>query len=185
MRVRDGRETEVPMAGSDSGEERRTRRTPGETRNYFKELGARHRNGLFEIGDAINEAIRQHGDKAHAWFPDFGLADNTLLQAARVAERWPVASRFPELGYTFHRDAGLDLDIARPILRATLKNGWTRDQMREALRSLKESVGKGVASKSRISRLAHMTLQSSRNPEKQPSESKSETSSISEEAKRS
>lgn len=110
--------------------------TPGEWKKNFKSLGEKHRHSMFDIGDQVNECVRQHGEKAYQLIESIGLATDTVLQAARVAERWPLGSRFNSLGYAYHRDAGLDMDVARPLLECAVRNGWSRDTFRAARKEL-------------------------------------------------
>jgi hypothetical protein len=110
--------------------------TVGEWRNKFAVLGKTHRMAGFEIGWAILECVEQHGDKAYQWMMDLGLAENTLLSMARLAERWPREEVDTDLGFAYYRDAGLDKEFAEKLLAATKKNGWSREQMRKAKKEL-------------------------------------------------
>jgi len=105
----------------------------------FKKLGARHRMTGFEIGDAILKAEKELGGDAYQAMLKSGLAESTLLDMSRIAERWPVKERDSELGYIYYRDAGGDKVIAQKLLASVKKNSWSREEMRRAKRILEKT----------------------------------------------
>jgi len=72
-----------------------------------------------------------------------GLADSTLLDMARISERWPKKTRDESLGYAYYRDAGSDIEIATKLLRAAKERGWSRDQVRKARRLVEKYLEEG------------------------------------------
>ena len=112
----------------------------GTWKEIFRELGKTHRMAGFEIGWSILECVRQHGDQAYQWMLELGLAENTLLGMARVAERWPREEVDTAMGFAYYRDAGLDKEFATKLIEATKKNGWSREQMRRAKKDLEQEL---------------------------------------------
>ena len=112
----------------------------GSWKEIFKELGDSHRMGLFHIGDAILECERQYGESAPEFVAYSQLSVSQLLDASRVALAFPPEVRDVSLGFHMYRDAGADMSIARAILSAASRNGWSREQLRAAKKALKEEL---------------------------------------------
>lgn len=72
------------------------------------------------------------------------LSDTQLYDLDRVARLWPVETRSYPLPWSYYRDAGSDMEVAHKILRATVANGWSREQMRHARRMLIARVGEDL-----------------------------------------
>lgn len=106
----------------------------------FKRLGLLSRMIGFQIGDLILDAEEHIGTKTYQAMLETGLADSTLMDFSRVADRWPEGTRREKLGFAYHRDAGSDMEIAERLLRAAEDNGWSREQLRKAKKQLEEVV---------------------------------------------
>jgi hypothetical protein len=85
------------------------------------------------------ECIKEMGDKAYTLFPIMGMSENTLYQMVRVSEFWPKEERDLRLSFSYYRDAGTGPE-AKQIIQAALRNGWSRDQLRAARKSLRKEV---------------------------------------------
>lgn len=114
--------------------------TKTQWKNVFKVLGERHRMGLFYLGDAILECERQMGESSAELVAYSQLSVSQLLDSSRVAVAFPAPGRNTSLGFHLYRDAGSEMSIARPLLEAASRKGWSRDQLRSARRELVKAI---------------------------------------------
>jgi hypothetical protein len=91
----------------------------------------------WEIGDALNAMEDWYGERVYGKI-ECRLPDSMLYDFARLARQWPPEDRKWDLPWSYYRDCGSDLALARRILAMTAKNGWSREQMRKALREAKK-----------------------------------------------
>ena len=107
------------------------------TKSELLGLIADFRSLPWEIGDAMVELERDLGARAFAVFQETGLSDAQLYDLIRMAHMWAPAERNIDLSWSYYRDAGADKEVARRLLEATHRNGWSREQLRKALRAIR------------------------------------------------
>lgn len=115
--------------------------TRAEWKARFREMGVEARTALFKLGDMMIEAERETGEEAATLADETGLPREQLLDIIRVATIFPPDKRQPLLPWSYHRDAGSDPDLARALLDAAVRNGWSRKGMRAALREMRARLG--------------------------------------------
>jgi hypothetical protein len=96
---------------------------------------------MFYMGDAIHIAEHQLGESAPDVIQYSGLSVSECEDAERLARTFPPGTRYKDLPWSYHRDAGSDVEIAAQLLQAALNNDWSRDQLREARKELLSRLG--------------------------------------------
>ena len=109
------------------------------TRHKLRALARAYRRLPWMMGDALNDMEDERGEEANAYLQqDTGLSEAQLYDFARVARHWPPEDRVFHLPWSFYRDAGTEIGVARRVLASTVKMGWSREQMRACLRKIRE-----------------------------------------------
>lgn len=102
-------------------------------------LARAYRRLPWMIGDAMIALEGEKGEKAFGKFGrETGLSEYQLYDMMRLATMWPQEARVYDLPWSYYRDAGGDRWVANKVLGATIKNGWSRAQMRRCLKLLRE-----------------------------------------------
>ena len=108
-------------------------------RAKLRGLARAYRRMPWLIGDALNEAVYRDEGRAHGTFArDSGLSEYQLYDMARVASHWPKKDRVFDVPWSYYRDCGSDLGVAKAVLTSTVKMGWSREDMRRCLRRIRE-----------------------------------------------
>ena len=104
-------------------------------RKLLQALALGYRKIPWLIGDLLNRVE----DTSHSNISDgTGFSDPQLYDFARVAKIFKKEDRLDYvLPWTYFRDAGSDRKYAIPALQAAVRNGWSREQLRQAVRALK------------------------------------------------
>lgn len=89
------------------------------------------------IGDLLNELEESLGELANA-ATNVRFSEYVLYDFARMARLWKKEERTFDLPWSYYRDAGGDKEIATGVLAATERLGWSREQMRECVRKVRE-----------------------------------------------
>ena len=109
------------------------------TRHKLRAIARAYRRLPWMIGDALNEMEDEGGEDAYAHFEkDTGFSAAQLYDFARLARLWGPKDRVFHLSWSFYRDAGAEIGVARRVLASTVKMGWSREQMRACLRKIRE-----------------------------------------------
>ncbi len=91
------------------------------------------------IGDWLAYGESTYGEKYAQAVEVTGYEQQTLYNAAYVSKAIPVSNRHPELPWTSHEPvASLSKDKQAEVLQAAHDNGWTRDEIREHVRTVKQ-----------------------------------------------
>lgn len=112
----------------------------------FEFLGLFHRASGFFVGDAMIECERQMGERSAELISATSLSSEQLQDFARLSERWDQEYRLYELPWSYHRDAGLDMVLARSLVQSALEHGWSRDQLRDARAAVLADIERGIQS---------------------------------------
>ena len=87
-------------------------------------------------GDFMLYGESKFGDKAAEWVDP--KAAQTLMNCAWVASRFPPSRRRESLSFSHHAEvAGCPFDVADAWLRQAEALGWSKTQLREAVRASK------------------------------------------------
>jgi hypothetical protein len=69
--------------------------------------------------------------------PNVRISDTQAYDFDRVARMWPPGTRLYGLPWSYYRDAGSDIELAERVLDATERNGWSREQMRSVMKTMR------------------------------------------------
>ena len=112
--------------------------TRAEAKKQLKELGDLYKELPWKIGDAYIHLESRFGEKLPGLAMACGLSDYQLYDFVRMSQLWPQDSRIYNVPWSYYRDAGGDVEVAKRLLDAAVRNGWSRDQVRSARKQLKE-----------------------------------------------
>jgi hypothetical protein len=102
-------------------------------------LARAYRRLPWMIGDAMIALEGEKGEKAFGTFGrETGLSEYQLYDMMRLATMWPKSKRVYDLPWSYYRDVGSDAFIANKVLEATIRQGWSREQMRRCVKRVRE-----------------------------------------------
>ncbi len=112
--------------------------TRAEAKKQLKELGDLYKELPWKIGDVYLHLESRFGEKLPGLAMELGLSEYQLYDFVRMSQLWPQDSRIYNVPWSYYRDAGGDVEVAKRLLDAAVRNGWSRDQVRSARKQLKE-----------------------------------------------
>ena len=114
--------------------------TLARAKEKLREIGTLYRQLPWDIGDLYLALESQFGEKLPGVAVQIGLSEYQLYDFVRMSNLWPRADRVYALPWSYYRDAGGDIEVARRLLSAADRQGWSRDQIRAARKLLKEKL---------------------------------------------
>lgn len=102
-------------------------------------LGIMNRACMWWIGDWLIYGEGRFGDRFEQTLAVTGLAEQTLINRMSVCRSIPAAERRVSVSFSMHADLqGLTARDRRYWLDRAEKNGWTRAQLRDAMKAKQE-----------------------------------------------
>lgn len=116
-----------------------------EWQDYGRRLQYVHGAMLWWIGDWLRYGERQYGEMYAQALDETEYAYQTLADAVWVAGRFDEISRRREnLPFSHHREvSGLDSADADALLDAAEEHGWSRKELRKAVRRFRQGLERG------------------------------------------
>ncbi len=91
------------------------------------------------LADAINFGEKRYGEVYSQWVEETGLTKHTLTNIAAVGRRVEMSRRRENVSFSHHAEvAYLPVDRQERLLEAAEDAGWTRYELRDAVRVDKE-----------------------------------------------
>lgn len=115
-------------------------------------IGALAKGAQWWVADWLNFGEARFGEKYAQYIDELGLAQGTLSNYQSVAGKMPASRRREELSFG-HHEAVLsieDPDLQDELLTEAIKEKWTREQLRQAIRALTKPKDDGPTSKRKI-----------------------------------
>lgn len=93
------------------------------------------------VGDWLHYGEHKWGEKYAQAMDETGWAYQTLRDAAWVSGRFELSRRRDNLSWSHHREvAALDPPEAEELLEAAERGGWTRNELRQAVKTYKRQL---------------------------------------------